>query len=231
MTDEYLERLRARLVGACDLCAGRGYRISLKTGDVLACSCLLEFRTLLRLHTGGVPRAYHSATIPNYRYRKQNHDSTRIVAEYIDSFSDRLVTGGGLYFTGPHGVGKSYLMCSVLRAAAESGRTVHYRHLSQLLSELADSEFSGESTRSVFDVDLLALDEIDRVYKTKSDVGATLFDRLIRHRCGSFRPVLVASNKSRDQLEGTHSPAIISLFAAAMSDVNLVGKDFRRRRV
>lgn len=225
---DYLHELRAEIVGKCQKCGGRGIHVLVPAGAVSPCSCLVEFRVKSKLHEGGVPRTYLAVKLKDYKYKQINQNSFFTVEKFAENIRGLTKQGSGLYFTGGHGVGKTFLTCCVLKEAAKIGLSVCFRSLGQLLSELADAEFGGrESTQQFFNSDLLAIDEVEKVYKTKSGITDVLFDRLIRHRYGEAKSILVTSNCIPEDLQSVHGGSIVSLFSEMLKSVPLVGKDYR----
>jgi DNA replication protein DnaC len=227
---DYLTELRAEIVGQCSKCSGNGISVDVPDGVVTPCSCLVEFRVKAKLHEGGVPRTYLTVRLKDYKYVQENQNSVLTTEKFVEDVRGSVKRGSGLYFTGGHGLGKTFLMCCVLKEAAKVGFSVCFRSLGQLLSELSDAEFGGhENTQQFFECDLLAIDEVERVYKTKSGITDVLFDRLIRYRYGEAKSILVASNCLPEDLQSVHGGAVVSLFSAMLESVPLVGEDYRRK--
>lgn len=80
------------------------------------------------------------------------------VKEYLESLTENIDTGRGLWLAGPLGVGKTSALACIADAALAAGKTVVYRTANELCDLLARS--SGSERPPVYQVDMLLIDDI-----------------------------------------------------------------------
>lgn len=163
-------------------------------------------------------------------YENMQHLLQRMRDEYVTTFTGRSPS---LFFYGPQGVGKTFLLNCIAKGVLDRGYTVLYQSASPLLDFLLRYSFSFESERASLTerfqfcrtADLLLIDDLGSEYTTQPKITA-LFDLLnARHDAGL--PILISSNLQPEELEEQYNARIASRILGTFQMFELYGSDLR----
>lgn len=176
-----------------------------------------------------IPQIYQNHCMDDYR--GVGDQAMRAVEKYIERLPRMREKGHGLYFYGPNGIGKTGLMCEVMKKACDKG----YPALFETLAGLVDKVIAGwNSPEAVEDLArargtcFLGIDDIGKEYKGKSDYVITVFDRILRYRIMWGHPTLLTSNIDPEQMVKRYGDSIGSLLRGHFLPLKLAGNDFRK---
>lgn len=152
--------------------------------------------------------------------------------EYVPYFS---TDSPNLYFYGPTGTGKTYLLNCIAKAVLDKGFTVLYQTSGQLLDFMTRYSFMFEQERQqnrdrhdfVYEVDLLIIDDLGAEFVNDKMISV-LFD-IINGRLISRKPVIISSNLGLDELDGIYDNRIASRIVGEYASFRIYGSDLRRR--
>jgi DNA replication protein DnaC len=155
-----------------------------------------------------------------------------IVSDLFKSYSD----GKCICLAGNNGLGKSTVVCNILKKACQKNYYVLYSTLSDIISALIDAPHveSFSARKELMYVDFLAVDEFDSKYV--SDGAADLFGRNIEHifrtRLQNKLPTLFCSNSPNpiEMFQGPIKKSIESLMNKTKL-IPIIGQDFRKQSI
>lgn len=119
----------------------------------------------------------------------------------------RLQERNGLFITGDVGTGKTHLAAAVANELLGRGVPVVFATMIDLLQKLKETfETGGEAAllRAYIDADLLIIDDLGKEQPT--EWAATKIYQIINARYEDFKPIIVTSNYSLDELVKRMTP-------------------------
>lgn len=152
--------------------------------------------------------------------------------EYVPDFAP---DSPNLYFYGPTGTGKTFLLNAIVKGVLDRGHQVFYQTAPELLEFLATYSFTYQNARTLEDAarrdfayncSLLVLDDLGAEYTTEKTT-AELFE-LLNARIVGQRPTIISSNLELTELENRYNARIASRIAGEYVPFHLYGPDLRR---
>lgn len=136
-------------------------------------------------------------------------------------------------FAGSHGLGKSMLVCNILKRAVEKNYSCLYVNLNDIVS-LTVSQNSEDRTlarRELLLVDFLAIDEFDPRWMSSekgSDLFGKVLEEIFRTRHQNGLPILMCTNSPNvvESFSGPIKQSISSLMSCVKT-IAVLGKDYR----
>ena len=140
-----------------------------------------------------------------------------------------------LYFYGPAGTGKTFLVSCIAKNLMDRGFSVSYQTSGEILDFLVSYSFSYSQDREkmeekrkwIYESDLLALDDLGTEYINQASL-AQLF-LLVNSRLLRKKPTLISSNLGPDLLEKVYDQRIRSRICGAYILYEFYGADLRER--
>lgn len=140
-----------------------------------------------------------------------------------------------LYFYGPAGTGKTFLVSCIAKNLMDRGFSVSYQTSGEILDFLVSYSFSypqdrekmEEKRKWIYESDLLALDDLGTEYINQASL-AQLF-LLVNSRLLRKKPTLISSNLRPDLLEKVYDQRIRSRICGAYILYEFYGADLRER--
>jgi DNA replication protein DnaC len=223
-------------VGVCD---GSGWILG---PEDVARPCECRERRIAKRRARGVasaiPRKYRTVSFDAPPVADMARDPSRApvyraVKDYVESISERLEEGEGLWLMGDVGTGKTSLAMLVSKAAVEAGNTVAIYSLPRLLSRIRrtyDADAGEQSYLEFFErlteVDLLHIDDLGA--EKRSDWVLEQLYAIVNERYETQRSVVVTTNLSQEDLEEQIGPRTVSRLVEICGDpLPLFGDDMR----
>jgi DNA replication protein DnaC len=225
----------------CPTCRGTKTFVHASDGEVYECSCRDQWLLHLTFAYAGIDRRYQQYTWQDTE--NVSDDALRLAKDYVaflDGFIDR---GIGLILYGEQrGTGKTLLTSLILKSAIAQNHSAVFVTHNDLLDMYGDT-FYDKKQRAEFDqriryVDLLAIDDIGREHKNRSEMADSALDSLLRSRVAGMRPTIITTNievgEVKNDDEGTplarrYSENIVSLLREASVVQQVSGTDYRDR--
>jgi DNA replication protein DnaC len=140
--------------------------------------------------------------------------------------------GSSICFAGPHGVGKSFTSCSILKKACLKNYNCLYTTLSDMISALTNNDERHIARKELNICDFLVIDELDfRFMKTASaaDFFGISLENVFRNRSQNKLPTIMCSNSPNplEAFNGEIKQSIESIMAK-VEIVSIFGNDFRK---
>mgnify|MGYP002882769603 CR=1 FL=1 len=188
-------------VSDCQICEGRGFVIGVEDGyEVsLTCQCRSVLNRVRQYNDACLPADYGEKQLDGLEiYPSSNLGKVRKQLKVYLTKPDPLAQKGYLLF-GPPGVGKTHILCSVVRdLTLDRGiacKYVDFFHLSERIrSCLGDrnDKRPEDILEPLVEVPILAIDEMGKGMCTPFEIH--IIDQLITRRYNANRRVLITTN-------------------------------------
>lgn len=230
---------------ACGNCSKTGTVVrvleTIKTSD---CMCKLMKRkkeAFAKLwKESSIPNLYLDASVAKWKNTGRtseevnvNEENIKVVKAYEKNVSQMIQKGYGIYFTGPNGVGKTYLACSLAQSVISIGKSVRYYTMATIISNEIRGWKDDEAAliaRGMKKSDCLIIDDLDKVYKTANRIETALFDNILRDRLQANKTCIFTSNRTIGDVRSDFSIHIASMLMEKCAEVILIGQDYRSIR-
>ncbi|HIA05032.1 MAG TPA: hypothetical protein EYN66_24565 [Myxococcales bacterium] len=182
----------------CRDCRGEGRHIERDDQGmtfVTTCDCIHLKKRVRRFNQAHIPGAYHGKTVESFQPKTKLQNAVR---QWLLAFQKRGKSSDrGILVMGNPGVGKTHLICGVLRyLVLERGQNCRYIDSFQLLQELkASFESGGKSSKlmeEVASVEILGMDELGKTRTT--GWHREVLDQIISRRYDAGLTTFVTSN-------------------------------------
>jgi DNA replication protein DnaC len=229
----------------CENCYCTGRVVRLTNGVLFTSSCLCQH---VVKRNADVARAFERSNIPSLYAEADveiwtnmgsghsgmgiNRASHETVLAYAKSLARMREKGHGLFLCGPHGVGKTYLACAIGNAAIRARYQVGYYTMATIIQTHIRGWYEDDAKETVDAIattDFLIIDDLDKIYKTKTGIETSLFDNLLRSRLQTGLPCVFTSNRTLTKAADDYSPAIHSMLVEHCAELVFTGSDFRAR--
>jgi DNA replication protein DnaC len=213
-------------MSACpfDMCDGSGLILDEESNTARDCRCRphVVARAKARSLSAVIPRRYQGVSFDRPPVTEMDPYVVREVRRYVDTISERMDAGDGVWFYGDVGTGKTTLAMLVSKAALDSGRSVAIYSLPRLLAEIRKT-FEERSERSYLElldrlaaVDLLHIDDFG-AEKTSEWVLEQLY-AIVNTRYEDQRSIVVTTNMKHDELREQITPRTVSRLVEMCGD-------------
>ena len=221
----------------CSTCGGTGY-----VGSSM-CSCLMELcrqeqKKELTYLLGNGRESFESFRLEYYpdEYdgelgvspRRLMTSNLNICRKFAANFGQ---DSGSLLFTGPTGLGKTFLSACIARQVADRGYSVVYETAIRVFSDFEAEKFSrqqdntGGLSRKYLECDLLIIDDLGTEMTTQFTISALY--HIINTRLMENRPTIISSNLSDEMLAQRYYTQIASRITGCYRVIKFVGNDIR----
>lgn len=224
----------------CDKCNDTGY--ILKNGKSEMCSCMRQEL---------INEAYNKSNMANLQSETfENLDLTlfseqkntdvsdlsprdnikkiiNVSKEFINNFNDSAQKN--LLFTGPTGIGKTYISSCIANEIIKKGYTVLYQTAPLLLDSIFNYKYNNTSKElydSLFNVNLLIIDDLGTENLTAAKF-AEIFTILNARLITPNTKTIISTNLSLDDLSKMYDTRIVSRLIGNYSICRFFGEDIR----
>lgn len=204
--NDAIERLQS-IRENCAECKGSGYvTSSLANGDVHLddCNCVKEIIKRASLVQANIPERYWNWNFRNLtsQFKKDNAKAYTILKNYLEDLHGNLGSGKGFWLASPPGLAKSSIIAYLLREAIKLGYRAYFTRASHIITLKMDSLRDGDKKELldfiVNDVDVLAIEEIEKVYlKSDMDFVNQAFYEILSDIYDSNKSLILTSNVTR----------------------------------
>jgi len=153
----------------CKKCGGTGFHRSARKGRV-QCTCVAKITKALALHKANIPVRYQNFDKRKLTsaFKAANKRSLDLFKEQTDDINAQVRNGSLLWLFSKPGLAKSSLVGWVLSRALDQGAVPYYLRADRLaglrMDAGRDSEAKATYQYIIDDVDVLAIEEIEKVY-------------------------------------------------------------------
>jgi len=189
----------------CVLCADRKVLSKqLSDGSIFLedCSCVKKLVEADIYERSNIPKRYWdcSLDILNATFRKKNVKQLSKVESYMQNMDANIANGQGLWFVSAPGLAKSTIIVAILKFALQQGYRSYFLRVSKAIGLKFDALRNNQTAilmdNIVNSVDILALEEIDKVFLSNDDaMNNQLYYEFISDMYESKKALLVSSNK------------------------------------
>ncbi len=142
----------------------------------------------------------------------------------------------GLLLSGSVGTGKTHLAAAITITMAEDGCPVIFGTAASLLSKIRrgwTDESEAQVIDEMCDCPLLVIDDLGKEYSKKTDGWSWAqeqFFQIINTRYENYRPMILTTNFSMEQLTRAMGDAIVSRLVECCRGVRCDGEDWRMKK-
>lgn len=150
--------------------------------------------------------------------------------EYCKNFDNELKS---LLFSGPTGLGKTFLSSCIAKDLIDNGKIVIYVRATKLFIMYEDYKFGRNSDKSVIDnlynADLLVIDDLGAEQQNKNNISF-LFD-LICERLSYSRKFIINTNLNINEIAKAYSSRFASRICESFDVYKFFGDDIRIKKI
>lgn len=201
---------------ACPVCSGSGFvmkHVNDRT-ELDDCKCVKRIKEEYSLLRFNIPPKYRRWNMDklNEDFVRKNKRGINIIKKYVQTLDDQIQKGSGLWLSSPPGLGKSSMICYILKQALKKGyvpyfgRATHFVDIKfKALGRTQDAEEARNILKFIStEVDILAIEEIDKVYLPGNESMPNRFlYEFLSEIYDSNVALLVSSNKDREEFESS----------------------------
>jgi DNA replication protein DnaC len=164
--------------------------------------------------------------------RKNMEGIFKACLEYANNFDNH---SDNLFFYGKSGLGKTFLSNCIAKELLDRGKLVIYQTASNLLELLKEAKFeeSGDVSRerldSIFECDLLIIDDLGTEYKT--EFSQMELYNVINKRLIGGKKMIISTNFSLENIYETYAERITSRIFGNFTMYKFYGDDIRIKTV
>jgi DNA replication protein DnaC len=171
---------------------------------VVDCDCVKIITRQLNLLQANIPRQYWDLEIMP-EFVRSNKAALVKVEKYVAALKHNVEAGRGLWMHSPPGLGKSTCICTILKRGIKLGLRVYFTKSSHMVrnkfAALKDRKAQQLVDYIIEDVDLLAVEELEKVYLGSDEsFNNQLFYEFLADVYDRKKALLVSSNASPDEV-------------------------------
>lgn len=241
--NEIIIRKLQKAEGDCKFCFGIGDIIYIKSNSIITKPCICKIikakKEVIeqRFKESMIPDRYRNADIDKWvncgeieEHKKLNDGNFLYVKNYQVQIGRMLDMGHGLFITGSHGTGKTFLAAAIGNAVTKISKSVRFYTITKIIQIEINGWYKEEQQASMNDIlqsDLLIIDDVDKVRKTKNQIELAIFDGLLRDRLQRRKSCILTSNRTLKDTSEDFGPHIYSMLLEQCQEVVFLGKDYR----
>lgn len=196
---EKLSKIRER----CTQCNGLGFSVSTQDGvrTFKDCECVEKIKTRLSYIEANIPLRYVNWDISELKadFIDNNKLSYNWLMNYLANLDAEIDKGSSFWLSSTPGLAKSSILSYVVRKSIDIGRVCYFEraaNIHSLLFSALDNQDSRDLLNYIIeDVELLVLEEIDKVYlKDEMSFNNKAFFDFISAVYDSNKSIIVSSN-------------------------------------
>jgi DNA replication protein DnaC len=224
-------------INKCTKCKGSGTLIEeCEEGlRIVGCKCMKEIDESIKFMQANIPDQYWGFTLDNLNahYSRVNKESLLAVRKYLDNLDRNLRNGKGIWFCSPPGLGKSTVICCILKEALDRGHTSYFIRASHMIHLKFDALRNRESADLinyiVREVDILAVEEIEKIYLLNDDaMNNQLFYEFISDVHDAKKALLLSSNLPKKDVMKKF-PTFVQDRLRSLARITFIGTSERAR--
>lgn len=151
------------------------------------------------------------------------------------NFANRFDTSfENLLFTGPTGLGKTFLSSCIAKELLDKGKTVFYQTAFHVFNILEEYKFNKDKTAEakekvdlLFDVDLLIIDDLGTEFI--NSYTSSEFFNILNTRLLEKKKTLISTNLGMNELFNTYSARVTSRIWGQYKVLEFFGDDIRKK--
>ncbi len=223
----------------CEKCSDTGF-----TPDGKRCVCYTQKlidEAYTKSNLGDILEKQNFGTF-SFEYYSKNADGYEIspyentvkiysrCKEYCENFDNEFKS---LLFSGPTGLGKTFLSSCIAKELIDKGKIVIYVRATKLFTMYEDYKFGRNNDKSVIDnlynADLLIIDDLGTEPQNKNNISF-LFD-LICERISYGRKFIINTNLNINEIAKAYSSRFASRIFESFEVYKFFGEDIRIKKI
>lgn len=215
-------------IRSCETCS----KSDVKIDQGLCNRCRVLNNAIRRYAESNIPVKYWPLEMDHHFYGdailKEKYD------EVVGDIQKTYREGISYCFAGAHGLGKTFLVCNILKRAVEKRYSALYVNLNDIVTIMLSRESDDRlvARKELMVVDFLAIDEFDPRFMPSdkaSDLFGKILEEIFRTRHQNGLPIFMCTNSPNvtESFVGNIKASIDSLMNT-VKIVPVLGKDFRK---
>lgn len=163
--------------------------------------------------------------------RKNMQDIYKTCLSFVNNFD---AINDNLLFTGPTGLGKTFLSSCIAKDLLDKGKTVFYQTAFKTFDILEEYKFSKdkdsfnkEKVNMLFDCDLLIIDDLGTEFI--NSYTSSEFFNILNSRLLDKKKTIISTNLSLEELFEVYSARVVSRLIGHYKVLKFFGEDIRKK--
>jgi DNA replication protein DnaC len=208
VNEKILKRL-SQIKVDCKKCKGSGYFVIVENNSKTFedCDCVKKIRKAISYIEANLPPRYLKWDISQLTedFKDTNPKQVDYLTDYIENIKEKVEAGVSFWLASVPGQAKSSLISYILRKGVDAGISCYFEKAGNLLNKkfdaLSDGSVKSFFTHLIDDVELLAIEEIDKIYlKDDMSFNNKAFFDLISDLYDSNKALIISSNEAREDV-------------------------------
>lgn len=232
-----IERLQS-IVKSCAICNGTGMREVYEDDCIklIDCDCVKKISSEISYIRAHIPKQYRDFDFDGLTesFLNKNKKSMDKIRSYIEDLKDNIENGKGMWMSSAPGLAKSSIIVHILKKAMNIGKLVYFDRASHLVTlkfeALRDMRARDRINYIIDEVDILAIEEIEKVYLSNNDaMNNQLFFEFLSDVYDSDKAILISSNIPPDEVESKY-PSYVRDRLRNLDTVVFIGTSGRKKK-
>ncbi|MBQ8289656.1 MAG: ATP-binding protein [Clostridia bacterium] len=206
--------------------------------DIYVCTCMKELLYTETIKASGIGRLIEKQTFESFRLDAiEDEKSRRRMSTVLDacrSFAEKFDTefkGKNLLMLGKTGVGKTHMSSAIARRLIETGHSVIYDSVINIISAVEQEKFRPQTVsepvmEKYLECDLLIMDDLGTEFNTQFSTSCLY--NIITTRLNRGLSTVLSTNLSAEELATRYEARIFSrIVGGEYITLHFLGKDFR----
>lgn len=180
--------------------------------------------TVADLRRSNIPEHFWYATVSSIPEHLPYQKKVLAYYAQMENFIDQ---GLGLFlFSEQNQTGKTSIASALLKRAIRLRKTVYFTEAGSLKNALTRNEsFEPDMMleQRVKSVDVLAIDDLGKEYRTSSGYAENIFENIIRYRVQGRKATLITTNILPKEIENTYSASLAALLKGTLIILEVSG--------
>ncbi|MBR3424296.1 MAG: ATP-binding protein [Clostridia bacterium] len=216
----------------CALCSDTGYC------GIEMCSCMKEALAKTGFESSGLSNLARTQSFDTFdlsfyegRDRDRISKNVQLLRGFAENFDSKI--GANWLLFGPTGLGKTHLSTSVAATVINSGHSVIYESVGQVISAYEEKRFggdySGDRDRKYSECDLLIIDDLGTEVTnqfTTSCLYALINERLVKNLS-----TIINTNLGQGEIRERYTDRIASRLFGEYMPLGFSGRDVRQQKL
>ncbi len=216
----------------CDKCSDTGYR------GFEMCSCLKEALAKAAFESSGLANLAKTQSFDTFdlsfyegRDRERIARNVQLLRDFAENFDTKI--GSNWLLFGATGLGKTHLSTSVAATVINSGHSVIYESVSQVISAYEEKRFGGDYTsdrdRKYSECELLIIDDLGT--EVTNQFTTSCLYSLINERIVMNLSTIINTNLGQGEIRERYTDRIASRLFGEYMPLGFSGRDVRQQKL
>lgn len=216
----------------CALCSDTGYC------GIEMCSCMKEALAKAGFESSGLSNLARTQSFGTFdlsfyegRDRERIAKNVQLLRDFAENFDSKI--GGNWLLFGATGLGKTHLSTSVAATVINSGHSVIYESVGQVISAYEEKRFGGDYSsdrdRRYTECDLLIIDDLGT--EVTNQFTTSCLYSLINERIVKNLSTIINTNLGQGEIRERYTDRIASRLFGEYMPLGFSGRDVRQQKI